>query len=283
MDIINNTTSRTDRELIRLKSNEDKDEVFDFRSLLDLLEFKDNPEARIKLRQYYSVFNDLFQPMYLKPLDILIEAIPDDHVYRSESLVVATLLYNGRQIKKGHSVKNYSVEVVKNKYWSVKKFEFYGTFGFGMFEKFGDKQTFFERCQEAGINPEYNLTFEEYLSEIEKKNGKPICLTIFDQKQLRTIYTRSAAAKVIKCTEDDFLYWFSGKGETGTKISWIKTKGESKNLTALFYYCKKLNPEIKPGVINNIFGTSVTSHNDNTRRREYIPKFPEIDQIFNGL
>lgn len=104
--------------------------------------------------------------------------------------------------------------------------------------------------------------------------------TRFNQDQLKTIYTRSIDKKVIKCLEDDFLYWFAGMGARGNKINWILIgKNNKPHRSGLFWYCRKLNPESTATMMKKSGAFNIeVNRNDN----QYNPT-KDLESIFNNL
>lgn len=118
-----------------------------------------------------------------------------------------------------------------------------------------------------------------YQEEMNTENGTHLN-SQYNKEQLISIFLYSVGKKFIKCTEDDFLFWFKGIGAKGKKIKWRYLKGgrnETPNRAALKYYCEKLYPEIKPADINRVFDIMVDSNNKITS------SYPDIDKIFENL
>ncbi len=102
---------------------------------------------------------------------------------------------------------------------------------------------------------------------------------IFDEAQLKVIYSRSIDVKAITCKEADFLYWFGGIGKESSKIKWILIGKERKpHKSALHWYCKQLAPDIKPSDMSRIFDVKLDSNNNG---KGYKPD-QEMKDIFNN-
>lgn len=102
--------------------------------------------------------------------------------------------------------------------------------------------------------------------------------------KLTTIFKKANKAKVIDCSLESFLYWFGGRpGEPQPTIKWKKknTDGDF-HKSALYYFCKKMNPEIMskemteimPKEMTEIFGETILTKNKNFSAKN------EIDEIF---
>jgi hypothetical protein len=118
-----------------------------------------------------------------------------------------------------------------------------------------------------------------YQLEVTEENG--MCLNSqYDKDQLINIFKNTLGNKFIKCTEEEFLFWFKGLGVKANKMKWTYRKGGRKNepnRTALRYYCERLNPDIKPAEINLAFDIQIDSNNKITSA------YPDIDILFENL
>lgn len=101
--------------------------------------------------------------------------------------------------------------------------------------------------------------------------------TIYNNDQLREIYSRSINNNVIKCYESDFMFWFTGEGTEGRKIQWIKKWGKNPYKRALFWYARKLNKNAAPVEINQVFNIEIDSNDSG-----YSPD-KTMESIFNNL
>ncbi|WP_139279642.1 hypothetical protein [Tangfeifania diversioriginum] len=96
------------------------------------------------------------------------------------------------------------------------------------------------------------------------------------KQELLKIYEKAIEAKVIECTDESFLYWFGGRrGKPHPKISWIKLNNRGEyHKNAFFWFCKKINPDMKAKEMTEICGTKI-----NTNNKNYTPE-NEVSGIF---
>ena len=99
----------------------------------------------------------------------------------------------------------------------------------------------------------------------------------YEHSKLKKIHKNSI--QVLKCSEADFLFWFGGIGEQGAKIKWIKKNGKNPNKAALYQYCLKMNSDVSPSIINQVFDIEVKSNNNTANEFS----FSDINKIFDNL
>jgi hypothetical protein len=144
-------------------------------------------------------------------------------------------------------------------------------------EKLLDKKTREDFIYDSRGSTKYlRYAIERIKKELDQSSEISKFQTIFNEIELKEIYSRSKKARIITCSRDDFMYWFGGIGQRGSKIKWLlKWKKGNPHKSALYWYCEKLNPNAKPSEMSKIFNVKVDSNN-----KGYCPT-DKMKNIFN--
>lgn len=143
-------------------------------------------------------------------------------------------------------------------------------------------------CKNTGLkkqDPKIIYTGKLFVEWLRKESKlDPLFPTNYNNAQLKTIYEFATNEKLIKCSEETWLYWFTGEGTPQPKIKWIKKWGQNPNKAMLMAFAEKLNPNILPNQIKAVFDVEVDSNNSNKNKSKgNKTSYPILNKIFKNL
>lgn len=215
--------------------------------------------------------------------DLIIHFVNRFKAVRSSGSKTNEVLQEIEELREFKELRGYEdMKVGSIKHWLLKALYADDTFvySYNLLAQFSNRKTETDSYPLKIIMPEdLFILLEEEIAKGDKYDMDSIFPTIFKLDQLKAIYSRSVKLKLIRSSEDDFLFWFYG-GEINNpkQIKWqLKGKMNKPHKSALHWFGLQMNPKAEPSDINKVFNITIDSNNKGYKPTE------EMKSIFNNL